>query len=174
MAKRKVLVVDDEEDFAKALKVRLKANGYDVVLAHDSIQAIMMADQEKPDLIILDILIPGEDGFSISERLKQAEATHAIPIIFLTGVPGGEGRAYKIRSLWLHHETLSTGNVAGDHSQGVGNKGGADRAKTRGDNGRGLLEPPLLAIEVRYHPNVPIPPFLPTFDFCRESNFTLY
>ena len=95
MAKRKVLVVDDEEDFAKALKVRLKANGYDVVLAHDSIQTIMMADQEKPDLIILDILIPGEDGFSISERLKQAEATHPIPIIFLTGVPGGEGRAYK-------------------------------------------------------------------------------
>jgi len=95
MAKRKVLVVDDEEDFAKALKIRLKANGYDVVLAHDSIQAIMMANQEKPDLIILDILISGEDGFSISERLKQDKATHPIPIIFLTGVPGREGRAYK-------------------------------------------------------------------------------
>lgn len=95
MGKRKVLVVDDEEDFAKALKVRLKANGYDVVLAHDSIQAMMMADQEKPDLIILDIFLPGEDGFSISERLKQTEATRRIPIIFLTGVPGGEGRAYK-------------------------------------------------------------------------------
>ncbi len=95
MAKRKILVVDDEEDFAKAVKIRLKANGYDVVLAYDSIQAIMMADQEKPDLIILDILIPGEDGFSISERLKQAEATRPIPIIFLTGVPGGEGRAYR-------------------------------------------------------------------------------
>ncbi len=95
MGKRKVLVVDDEEDFAKALKVRLKANRYDVVLAHDSIQAMMMADQEKPDLIILDIFLPGEDGFSISERLKQTEATRRIPIIFLTGVPGGEGRAYR-------------------------------------------------------------------------------
>lgn len=95
MGKKKVLVVDDEEDFAKVLRIRLKANGYDVVLAHDSIQAMMMADQEKPDLIILDIFLPGEDGFSISERLKQAEATRLIPIIFLTGVPGGEGRAYK-------------------------------------------------------------------------------
>jgi CheY-like chemotaxis protein len=95
MAKRKVLVVDDEKDFAKALKIRLKTNGYDVVLAHDSIQAIMMANQEKPDLIIMDIMIPGDDGFSVTERLKQSEATRPIPIIFLTGVPGGEGRAYK-------------------------------------------------------------------------------
>ena len=95
MPKTKVLVVDDEEDFAKVLKIRLKANGYDVVLAHDSIQAMMMANQEKPDLIILDIMIPGEDGFSVTERLKQAEATRSVPIIFLTGVPGGEGRAYR-------------------------------------------------------------------------------
>ena len=95
MAKRKVLVVDDEEDVAKALRIRLKANGYDVVLADDSIQAIMMANQEKPDLISLDIMIPGEDGFSVSERLKEAEVTRTIPIIFLTGVPGGQGRAYK-------------------------------------------------------------------------------
>ncbi len=95
MAKTKVLVVDDEEDFAKVLKVRLKANGYDVVLAHDSIQAMMTANLEKPDLILLDIMIPGEDGFSIIERLKQAEATRPIPLIFLTGILGGEPRAYK-------------------------------------------------------------------------------
>ena len=92
----KVLVVDDEEDFGKALKVRLKANGYDVVLAHDSIQAIMMASQEKPDLIILDIMIPGEDGFFVTERLKQSQATQHIPIIILTGIPGGERRARKL------------------------------------------------------------------------------
>jgi len=96
MAKSKVLVVDDEADFAKALKVRLKANGYDVVLANDSIQAIMMACQEKPDLIILDIMIPGEDGFVVTERLKQSQATQYIPIIFLTGIPGGERRAHKL------------------------------------------------------------------------------
>jgi DNA-binding response OmpR family regulator len=96
MAKMKVLVVDDEQDVAKALKVRLKANGYNVVLAYDSVEAFMMANQEKPDLIILDIMIPGGGGFVVAERLKQSQATHRIPIVFLTGIPGGEERAYKV------------------------------------------------------------------------------
>ncbi len=96
MAKEKILVVDDEEDMAKALKVRLKANGYNVVFASDSIQAFMIANQENPDLILLDILIPGGGGFVVAERLKQSAATNRIPIIFLTGIPGGEERAYKL------------------------------------------------------------------------------
>ena len=96
MQKGKVLVVDDEHDFSKALKMRLKTRGYDVVLAYDSLQAILIANQEKPDLIILDIIIPGENGFIVTERLKQSQATRHIPILFLTGIPGGEGRALKL------------------------------------------------------------------------------
>ena len=96
MQKGKVLVVDDEHDLSKALKIRLKTRGYDVVLAYDSLQAILIANQEKPDLIILDIMIPGENGFIVTERLKQSQATRHIPILFLTGVPGGEGRARKL------------------------------------------------------------------------------
>ncbi len=96
MAKEKILVVDDEQDVAKALKVRLKANGYHVVLASDSVQAFMMANKEKPDLIILDIMIPGGGGFVVAERLKQSQTTHRIPIIFLTGIPGGEEKAHQL------------------------------------------------------------------------------
>ena len=96
MAKEKILVVDDEQDMARALQVRLKANGYNVVFASDSVQAFTIANEEKPDLIILDIMMPGEDGFIVAERLKQSAATHRIPIIFLTGIPGGEERAYKL------------------------------------------------------------------------------
>ena len=96
MAKQTILVVDDEQDMAKALKARLKANGYDVVIASDTIQAFTVANQENPDLILLDIMIPGGGGFVVAERLKQSAATHHIPIIFLTGVPGGEERAYKL------------------------------------------------------------------------------
>lgn len=96
MANRKVLVVDDEQDVAKALKVRLKANGFNVVLASDSIQAFTMASKEKPDLIILDIMLPGGGGFAVAERLKQSQVTHRIPIIFLTGIAGGEERAYTL------------------------------------------------------------------------------
>jgi len=96
MAKEKILVVDDEQDVAKALKVRLKTNGYHVVLASDSVQAFMMANKEKPDLIILDIMIPGGGGFVVAERLKQSQTTHRIPIIFLTGIPGGEEKAHQL------------------------------------------------------------------------------
>lgn len=96
MSKRKVLVVDDEQDVAQALKVRLKANGFHVILASDSVQAFIMANKEKPDLIILDIMLPGGGGFVVAERLKQSQATHSIPIIFLTGVPGGEEKAYQL------------------------------------------------------------------------------
>jgi DNA-binding response OmpR family regulator len=96
MAKQTILVVDDEQDMAKALKARLKANGYHVVIAYDTIQAFMIANKENPDLILLDIMIPGGGGFVVAERLKQSSATHHIPIIFLTGIPGGEERAYKL------------------------------------------------------------------------------
>ncbi|HYA94540.1 MAG TPA: response regulator [Thermodesulfobacteriota bacterium] len=96
MANKKILVVDDEKDMAKALKVRLKANGYNVVFASDSVEAFTVANQENPDLILLDIMIPGGGGFVVAERLKQSAATHRIPIIFLTGIQGGQERAYKL------------------------------------------------------------------------------
>ena len=96
MVKKKILVVDSEQDMVKALKVRLKANGYHVVLASDSVQAFSIANQENPDLILLDIMIPGGGGFVVAERLKQSAATHHIPIIFLTGIPGGEERAHQL------------------------------------------------------------------------------
>ncbi|MGZ3536352.1 MAG: response regulator [Thermodesulfobacteriota bacterium] len=96
MAKKKILVVDDEQDMAMALKVRLKANGYNVVFASDSVQAFTIANKENPDLIILDIMIPGGGGFVVAERLKQSAATHSIPIVFLTGIQGGQERAYKL------------------------------------------------------------------------------
>jgi len=96
MAKSKILVVDDEQDVAQALKVRLKASGYNVVLASDSVQAYTMANKERPDLILLDIMIPGGGGFVVTERLKQSQTTHHIPIVFLTGIPGCEERAYQL------------------------------------------------------------------------------
>jgi len=96
MVKKKILVVDSEQDMVKALKVRLNANGYHVVLASDSVQAFRIANQENPDLILLDIMIPGGGGFVVAERLRQSAATHHIPIIFLTSIPGGEERAHKL------------------------------------------------------------------------------
>jgi|GEM_PF-3027406 len=94
-AKVKILLVDYEKDFVRALKIRLKDNGYDVVLAFDSIQGIVMAKKEQPQLIILGMMIPGGGRFAVAERLKLSSDTCDIPIIFLTGIPGVEERAYK-------------------------------------------------------------------------------
>ncbi len=94
--KKKILIVDDEQDVLKALKIRLKTNGYHVILASDSVEAFSTASQERPDLIILDILLPGGGGFVVAERLKQSPVTHHIPIIFLTGISGAEEKAYSL------------------------------------------------------------------------------
>ena len=92
----KILVVDNEQDIAKALKIRLKTSGYDVILAFDSVQAYIMAHKEMPDLILLETFIPGGGGFIVAERLKGSATTRHIPIIFLTEISGGEKRAYRL------------------------------------------------------------------------------
>jgi DNA-binding response OmpR family regulator len=87
MVQKKILIVDDERDIVKALMIRLKSNGYDVITAFDGAQGVFMANKEIPDLVILDIRMPAGDGFSVAEKLKQSNRTHRIPIIFLTGSP---------------------------------------------------------------------------------------
>jgi DNA-binding response OmpR family regulator len=96
--KKKILIVDDERDIVKALMIRLKANGYEVVSAFDGAQGLFMTHKEMPDLVLLDIRMPAGDGFSVAERLKESAQTSAIPIIFLTGSPetNSEERAEKV------------------------------------------------------------------------------
>ena len=96
--KKKILIVDDERDIVKALKIRLQHNGYNIVVAFDGAQGIFMAHKEKPSLILLDIRMPAGDGFSVAEKLKQSSQTERIPIIFLTGSPerNAEERAMEL------------------------------------------------------------------------------
>jgi len=84
---KKILIVDDERDIVKALTIRLRGAGYDVVTAFDGAQAIFVAHKEKPDVILLDIRMPAGDGFSVAEKLKDSTHTLSIPIIFLSGSP---------------------------------------------------------------------------------------
>lgn len=84
MTRKKILVVDDDEDVRHGLGIRLKANGYSVVFAHDAISATSVARKEEPDLVILDIGLPGGDGFIVMERLASLSQT-SVPIIVLTG-----------------------------------------------------------------------------------------
>ena len=95
MSGHKVLIVDDDRDVLKALSLRLKASGYRVVVAADGIAAISVAKNEVPDVIILDIGLPGGDGFTVMERLGSILPVAHIPIIILTArdTSGNEARA---------------------------------------------------------------------------------
>jgi len=82
--RKKILVVDDDRDLLLGLTVRLKASGYDVFIAADAPSAISTAQKEKPDLIILDIGLPGGDGFVVMERLRSPRINITAPVIILT------------------------------------------------------------------------------------------
>jgi DNA-binding response OmpR family regulator len=81
---RKILLVDDEPDFVEMVKMRLEANEYEVRVAYDGNEGYQMALDEKPDLILLDVMMPGMDGFEVLRKLKRNEATKRTPIVMLT------------------------------------------------------------------------------------------
>jgi len=83
-SKTKILLVDDDKDFVEATKLVLESKPYDVVVAYDGDEALAKAKKEKPDLIILDVIMPVKDGFSAAEQLKKDSELKKIPVIMLT------------------------------------------------------------------------------------------
>ncbi|MEN9415350.1 MAG: hypothetical protein RLZ62_1654 [Bacteroidota bacterium] len=81
---KKILIVDDEPDILEFLKYNLKREGYDVVTAPDGKQALSVAASEKPDLIILDIMMPEMDGVEVCGRLRSMKEFQHTPVAFLT------------------------------------------------------------------------------------------
>ncbi len=82
--KFKVLIIDDEEDIIGLLTLHLKMKQYQVVAAIDGSKGLEAADIENPDIILLDVMMPGMDGFEVCKHLKEKPSTTEIPIIFLT------------------------------------------------------------------------------------------
>ena len=81
MRQFRLLLVDDEERILNFLSSKLKASGYDVFTAHNGIEALNIARDEEPDMVILDILMPKMDGF---ETLKQLRSFSTAPVVFLS------------------------------------------------------------------------------------------
>ncbi len=92
MERKKILIVDDEQNILKALSLRFKAAGYDVVVAMDALQAVMMTHRHNPDLMILDIRMPGGGGLSVLEKLKSSIKTRNIPVIVASAFDDDETR----------------------------------------------------------------------------------
>jgi DNA-binding response OmpR family regulator len=97
MRKPKILVVDDDPDLVKALRLRLRANNCEVITASDGYSVIAAAQKEHPDVIILDLGLPAGDGFVVLERLQSSDTLSSIPVIVLTArdPQGNEQRALK-------------------------------------------------------------------------------
>ncbi len=84
MRQGKILIVDDEVHVIQILDYKLKKAGYQVLGATSGAQALDICRQEKPDIILLDIMMPEMDGWEVLARLKENEATKNIPIFMLT------------------------------------------------------------------------------------------
>lgn len=101
---KKILAVDDELDVLLIVKAALQSEGYVVETANNGPDALMLAKDTKPDLIMLDVMMPGMTGFEVLHKLKENDATATIPVIMLTGVSErskmveaiGSGTAYYI------------------------------------------------------------------------------
>ena len=83
-ARQKIMIVDDEMATLLPLKRSLEAQGYIVIEAYDGYQAIEKSKTERPELIVLDLMLPGIDGFEVCAKLKKDEITGKIPVIMLT------------------------------------------------------------------------------------------
>ena len=84
MSRKKILIVDDEEDTLLVLEKQLTTAGYDVIAADNGRHALLMARTEQPDLVVLDIQMPEMDGGQVDFKLKEDPATRDIPVVFST------------------------------------------------------------------------------------------
>lgn len=82
----KVLVVEDETFLVKIYAVKLKKEGYDVSIANDGEEAVKMAAELKPDLILLDLILPKMNGFEALERMRATDGLKATPVIVLSNL----------------------------------------------------------------------------------------
>lgn len=103
-----VLLVEDDKDIARALRLRIAAHGYAVSVAHDAATALMVARKTSPDLIVLDISMPGGDGFVVAERMEMAFGR--LPMIFITANshPDLRAKAVAVGAVGFFEKPLQT------------------------------------------------------------------
>ena len=82
----KILLVEDEPEHIKVIRIRLEANGFQVIAAENAKDGIKLALLEKPDLILMDILLPDMNGVDAIRRLKELHMTKDIPVVAITAV----------------------------------------------------------------------------------------
>jgi DNA-binding response OmpR family regulator len=80
----KILIIEDDHDMRRGLNVRLRASEYETAFASDAVMALSIAKKERPDLILLDLGLPGGDGFLVLERMKNVGLLASTPVIVIS------------------------------------------------------------------------------------------
>ncbi len=80
-----ILLVDDEKEIRELLQAGLRRHNYEVIAAANGQEALALATQKRPDLILLDIAMPGMDGYETCEAMRKVESLKEVPVLFLTG-----------------------------------------------------------------------------------------
>ncbi len=84
MKKNRILVIDNEPGLLEVIRIRLEANGYEVLTAQDPLEGLELAKEERPDLIILDVIMPKVNGLRLLRILKREDETKDVPVIILS------------------------------------------------------------------------------------------
>jgi DNA-binding response OmpR family regulator len=82
---KKILVIEDDAIALRLIEYTLRKEGYEVLLAKNGLEGISKAQSEEPDLVILDVMLPGIDGFEVCHRLRSESQTAQLPILMLSG-----------------------------------------------------------------------------------------
>ena len=90
----RILLIDDDVDFVKATMKVLQSKPYEVAVAHDGKEGLEKARTEKPDLVLLDILMPKVDGFAVADQFKKDQALSKIPVLALTSFSDSYGQPF--------------------------------------------------------------------------------
>ena len=107
MSKR-ILLIDNDEDYVEMMRIRLISLGFDVVTAHNGSDGIAMAEKERPDLILLDLMMPGMDGGDVWQAIKLNPETAGIPVIFQSSLVDEEVAA-RLKDAGTTGEYISKG-----------------------------------------------------------------
>lgn len=84
MSRNKILIIEDDMDLQRGLNIRLRASNYDTAFASDAVMALSIAKKEAPDLILLDLGLPGGDGFLVLDRMRHIASLACTPVIVVS------------------------------------------------------------------------------------------
>lgn len=98
MKKNRIMIVEDEESLLKLESILLSARGYKVTGVMDGRTALEEINTEKPDLVLLDIMLPSLDGFEVCRRIKENPETSAIPVVMLTARKNSQDHAHGLEA----------------------------------------------------------------------------